>query len=99
VFHGDTEDNSKPFFFVRSSRNDTERVIRQRPLQRLGLVPWRVHRARGYGLLALLILMAAGLSDEDPPMGLRFLTGLATLQKRLLIGGEGGAGGSLYPKY
>jgi hypothetical protein len=28
-------------FLVRAPRDDPDRVVRQRPLQRLGLVPWR----------------------------------------------------------
>ena len=30
-------------FLVRAAGNDPDRVVRQRPLQRLGLVPWRTH--------------------------------------------------------
>jgi hypothetical protein len=32
-----------PVFHIPAAHHQRDRVIRQRPLQRLGLIPWRVH--------------------------------------------------------
>jgi hypothetical protein len=32
-----------PIFLIRTAHDDLERIVRQRPLQRLRLIPWRAH--------------------------------------------------------
>jgi hypothetical protein len=33
----------RPIFLVRTAHHNPERIIRELPLQRLGLIPWRAH--------------------------------------------------------
>jgi hypothetical protein len=43
AFHMSQSLDAPAIFLIDAARNDLQRIVRQRPLQRLGFVPWRAH--------------------------------------------------------
>jgi hypothetical protein len=57
-----------PIFLLRPAHHDPERIIRQRPLQRLGLIPRRASRHRALWNWSLLRLPARACSLFIPAL-------------------------------